>query len=48
MSIEEMIIATGSFLYNSGNSITDVDNEFLTDLRLVIDAELERREVTIH
>ena len=48
MSIEEMIIATGSFLYNSGNSITDVDSEFLTDLRLVIDAELERREATIH
>ena len=48
MSIEEMIIATGSFLYNSGNSITDIDDEFLTDLRLVIDAELERREATIH
>ena len=48
MSIEEMIIATVSFLYNSGNSITDIDDEFLTDLRLVIDAELERREVTIH
>ena len=48
MSIEEMIIATGSFLYNSGNSITDVDSEFLTDLRLVIDAELERRGATIH
>jgi len=48
MSIEEMIIATGSFLYNSGNSITDIDDEFLTDLRLVIDAELERRGATIH
>ena len=48
MSIEEMIIAPGSFLYNSGNSITDIDDEFLSDLRLVIDAELERRGATVH
>ena len=48
MSIEEMIIATGSFLYNSGNSITDIDDEFLSVLRLVIDAELERRGATVH
>jgi|TARA_B110000908_G_scaffold24075_1_gene27557 hypothetical protein len=51
MSIEEMIIATGSFLYNSGNvgnSIIDIDDEFLSDLRLVIDAELERRGATVH
>tara|TARA_R110002072_G_scaffold97627_4_gene214665 strand:+ start:138 stop:284 length:147 start_codon:yes stop_codon:yes gene_type:complete len=48
MSIEEMIIATGSFLQHSGHSITDIDEEFLSDLLLLIDAELERREVTIH
>jgi len=49
LTIEEMIIATGSFLYNdAANSITDIDAEFLADLRLLIDAELERREVTLH
>jgi|TARA_R110002012_G_scaffold24469_5_gene81715 hypothetical protein len=48
MNIEEMIIATGSFLFNSDNSITDIDNEFLEDLRLLIDAELERREAVLH
>jgi len=51
MNIEQMIIATGSYLYNagiSGNSIIDIDEEFLSDLRLLIDAELERREATVH
>ena len=49
MTIEEMIIATGSYLYNNETrSVTDIDSEFLTDLRLLIDAELERREVSIH
>ncbi len=51
LNIEQMIIATGSYLYNagnSGNSIIDIDDEFLSDLRLLIDAELERREATTH
>jgi hypothetical protein len=48
MNIEQMIIATGSFLFNSDKSITDIDNEFLEDLRLLIDAELERREAILH
>jgi len=43
-----MIIAVGSFLYNSNSSITDIDAEFLRDLKLVITAELERREETLH
>ncbi len=48
LNIEQMIIATGSYLYNSDNSITDIDSDFLSDLRLLIDAELERREATLH
>ena len=48
LNIEDMIIATGSFLYNSDNSIIDIDSNFLSDLRLLIDAELERREATLH
>jgi len=51
LNIEQMIIATGSYLYNAGNSsnsIIDIDDEFLSDLRLLIDAELERREATTH
>lgn len=48
LNIEDMIVAVGSFLFNTENSITDVDSDFLRDLRLVIDSELERREVTVH
>jgi|TARA_B110000977_G_C10773454_1_gene375602 hypothetical protein len=48
LSLEQMIIAVGSFLYNSNSSITDIDAEFLRDLKLVITAELERREATTH
>jgi hypothetical protein len=48
LSLEQMIIAVGSFLYNSNSSITDIDAEFLRDLKLVITAELERREETLH
>ena len=48
LDIEQMIIATGSYLYNTGKSVTEIDSGFLTDLRLLIDAELERREATTH
>tara|TARA_R110000803_G_scaffold195636_1_gene258906 strand:+ start:297 stop:458 length:162 start_codon:yes stop_codon:yes gene_type:complete len=48
LDIEKMIIATGSFLYNTDRSVTEIDSGFLTDLRLLIDAELERREATTH
>jgi len=51
LSIEEMIIATGSYLYNAGgssNSIIDIEEDFLYDLQMLIEAELERREATIH
>lgn len=51
MSIEEMIIATGSYLYNAGgftNSIIDIEEDFLHDLQMLIEAELERREAIIH
>jgi len=51
LSIEEMIIATGSYLYNAGgssNSIIDIEEDFLHDLQMLIEAELERREATIH
>jgi|TARA_R110000796_G_scaffold46364_8_gene112041 hypothetical protein len=48
LSLEEMIIAVGSFLYNSDSSITEVDSEFLKDLELLVSAELERRGATLH
>jgi len=48
MSIENMIIAVGSFLHNSDLTICDIDTSFLNDLRLLVDAELERRQVVIH
>jgi len=51
LSFEEMIIATGSYLYNAGgssNSIIDIEEDFLYDLQMLIEAELERREATIH
>jgi len=46
-----MIIATGSYLYNAGgssNSIIDIEEDFLYDLQMLIEAELERREAIIH
>ena len=48
LDVNQMIIAVGSFLYNSGNTIADVDSEFLTDLHAIIGLELERREAVIH
>lgn len=48
LTIEQMIIAVGSFLYNSDSSITDIDSLFLNDLKMVVEAELERREAQIH
>ena len=44
LSIEAMIVAVGSFLYNSDNSICEIEKRFLVDLQYLIEAELERRE----
>mgnify|MGYP003625416269 CR=1 FL=1 len=48
LTIEQMIIAVGSFLYNSDSSITEIDSLFLNDLKMVVEAELERREAQLH
>jgi len=48
LSIEAMIVAVGSFLYNSDNSICDIERPFLIDLHYLIEAELERRESQLH
>ena len=48
LSIESMIVAVGSFLYNSDNSICDIERPFLIDLQYLIEAELERRESQLH
>jgi len=48
LNIEDMIVAVGHYLYSTDSSITDVATAFLKDLRLLVDAELERREATIH
>ena len=48
LTIEEMIISVGSFLFNSDSSITEIDSLFLNDLKMVVEAELERREAQIH
>jgi hypothetical protein len=48
VSIENMIIAVGSFLHNSDKTVCDIETIFLEDLRLLVDAELERREALIH
>jgi hypothetical protein len=48
LNIEDMIVAVGHYLYSADGSITNVTTVFLKDLRLLVDAELERREATIH
>ncbi len=48
LTIEEMIISVGSFLFNSDSSITEIDSLFLNDLKMVVEAELERREAQLH
>ena len=48
VSIENMIIAVGSFLHNSDKTVCDIETIFLEDLRLLVDADLERREALIH
>ncbi len=48
LSIENMIIAVGSFLHNSDLTICDIETSFLQDLRLLVDAELERRQAVLH
>jgi hypothetical protein len=48
LGIEDAIIAIGSYLYNSNRTISDVDDEFLEALLLLVSVELERREATLH
>ena len=48
LTIEEMIISVGSFLFNSDSSITEIDSLILNDLKMVVEAELERREAQLH
>jgi hypothetical protein len=48
VSIENMIIAVGSYLHNSDSTVCDIETNFLEDLRLLVDAELERRQALVH
>jgi len=48
VSIENMIIAVGSYLHNSDKTVCDIETGFLEDLRLLVDAELERRQAIMH
>jgi hypothetical protein len=48
LSIESMIIAVGSYLHNSDSTVCDIETGFLQDLRLLLDAELERRQALVH
>ena len=48
VSIENMIIAVGSYLHNSDSTVCDIETGFLQDLRLLVDAELERRQALVH
>ena len=48
VEIEAMIIAVGSFLYNTDNSICDIGSEFLKNLNLLVATELEKREAELH
>lgn len=48
MNIEAMIIAVGSYLHDSENTVCNIDTLFLENLRLLIDAELERRQAILH
>tara|TARA_R110001606_G_C15123732_1_gene622448 strand:+ start:410 stop:541 length:132 start_codon:yes stop_codon:yes gene_type:complete len=43
-----MIISVGSFLYNADSCITEIDSQFLKDLVMLVEAELERREAQLH
>tara|TARA_R110000823_G_scaffold275915_1_gene394581 strand:+ start:124 stop:297 length:174 start_codon:yes stop_codon:yes gene_type:complete len=47
-TIEQMIISVGSFLYNADSCITEIDSQFLKDLVMLVEAELERREAQLH
>ena len=48
IELEDMIIAIGSLLYNSQCSICDIDAQFLEDLKVLVIAELEKREAILH
>jgi hypothetical protein len=47
--VKELLIQVGRWLNSApNNSITEVDSWILSDIILVLDAELTRREATIH
>ena len=47
--VKELLIQVGRWLNLApNNSITEVDSWILADIILVLDAELTRREATIH
>jgi hypothetical protein len=47
--VKELLIQVGRWLNAApNNSITEVDSWILSDIILVLDAELTRREATIH
>ena len=47
MELETLLITIGSYLYNDGELI-DVDVQYLKDLNIYLDAEIEKRGATIH
>jgi hypothetical protein len=47
MELETLLISIGSYLYNDGELI-DVDVQYLKDLNIYLDAEIEKRGATIH
>jgi len=46
LSIEDMIIHVGAYLFKGAPtaSVTQIDTQFLKDLLLLLDAEIERRQ----
>ena len=47
MELETLLITIGSYLYNDGE-LVDVDVQYLKDLNIYLDAEIEKRGATIH
>ena len=47
MKLETLLITIGSYLYNDGE-LVDVDVQYLKDLNIYLDAEIEKRGATIH
>jgi|TARA_R110000744_G_scaffold115319_2_gene215711 hypothetical protein len=47
VELEPLLIAIGSYLFNGGE-VGKIDVEYLEDLSLFINAEIEKRGATIH